>query len=345
MRVSVCIPTVNRISYLKDALTSLAAQTFSDFEVIIADNSGESGYNEKVRSVVSEFSSISCRVFHHPRTLSMVGNANFLVEHSQADYWIYLPDDDRLRPECLATLVEALDKNPEAGFTFSDHWIIRSDGEVDLAATDANTKRYQRSKLRSGLISHENLFPLALNQTFELQSMLFRSEIIRRLKFNPDSENIPDFDLQLRITQSIPPINAYYCAGRLNEYRIHGGQFTAQDDAKESYRQTLASLEKCSIIPSKFRKQFRHKLAVNHLALALREAAGDNRIEAGYHLRRAFVLDPTYIKVYLYSILFQLPSGMMTRLRSLVRSVKKQAPDRNPSHVGVCGKLERQQKQ
>ena len=118
MRVSVCIPTVNRAWYLKDALESLAAQTFSDFEVLIADNSADESYRSLVATVISEFPTLSLRLFHHPKRISMVENANFLVEKSIGEFWIYLPDDDRMRPECLDVLVKALDSNPEAGGQF-----------------------------------------------------------------------------------------------------------------------------------------------------------------------------------------------------------------------------------
>ena len=114
--------------------------------------------------------------------------------------------------------------------------------------------------------------------------MLFRREVISALKFNLSSENIPDFDLQIRITQLEPPVNAYYCAERLNEYRLHAGQVTSKSDARETYRQIIASLEQCEVIPQKFRKQFRRKLATYDLALAIREAATGNRFESLHHL-------------------------------------------------------------
>lgn len=321
MRVSVCVPTVNRIAYLREALASVAAQTYSDFEVLIADNSGNCTYGERVKATVAEFPGLSCRLFHHPEKVSMAENVNFLIDRALGEYWICLPDDDRMRPECLSVLAEALDSNPEAGFAFSDHWIIRSDGMIDRSATDTCTKRYRRSELRGGFIMQEDLLSLALNQSFQLQSMLLRRDVIRMLKFSPNTK-IPDFDMQIRITQSIPPIHAYYCAERLTEYRVHGGQFTRQTDVKEFYRHAIASLEGCYSVPLKFRKQFRQKLAAYHLSLALIEARDGNKSDSTHHLRKSIALDPISLKPYLCSALFQLPGSAVAHLQSLVRTLK-----------------------
>src|SRR5438067_5494817 len=332
MRVSVCIPTVNRAWYLKDALESLAAQTFSDFEVLIADNSADESYRSLVATVISEFPTLSLRLFHHPKRISMVENANFLVEKSIGEFWIYLPDDDRMRPECLDVLVKALDSNPEAGFSFSDHWIIRSDGKPDPTATNANTRAYKRLRLRSGLIQHEDLFELALNQSFHLQSMLFRQEVIKSLRFNPERGDIPDFDLQLRIAQSVRIRKAYYCTERLVEYRLHDEQFTASKDARDSDRQIIASLENCSNVLPRFGRHFRRKLASHHLGLAIKEFTQGNDIETRAQIRKSLTLQPGSVMAHLYFLFFQLPHSQAAKIQRLARFLRQLALRRAFSH-------------
>ncbi len=323
MHVSVCIPTVNRLSYLGEALASVAAQTFHDLEVVIADNSADQSYNDQVRSLVSSFPSLACRVFHHPKRISMVENANFLIDHAAGECWLYLPDDDRMRPECLEVLTGALDGRPEAGFAFSDHWIIRADGTVDQAASETFTKRYQRSELRSGFVSRERLFRLALNQSFVLQAMLFRREVIKAVRFSPSSGNIPDLDLELRLTQLSPPVGACYREERLIEYRLHGDQFTSENDARQVYRQIISSLEQCRDIPPDCGKQYRQKLAANHVALALKEAASGDKLASIHHLRKGLKLDPRSFRAYMYLALVRMPRGTVAHLQGMIRSIKR----------------------
>ncbi len=42
-KVSVCIPTYNRKDYLKEALESVFAQTYKDYEVVIVDDGSTDG--------------------------------------------------------------------------------------------------------------------------------------------------------------------------------------------------------------------------------------------------------------------------------------------------------------
>lgn len=47
--VSVVIPTYNRAGYLREALDSVAAQTFQDYEVVVVDD----GSDEDIASALS----------------------------------------------------------------------------------------------------------------------------------------------------------------------------------------------------------------------------------------------------------------------------------------------------
>jgi len=52
--VSVCIPTYNRAAMLKNAMDSVLAQTFGDFELIVSDNASSDGTEALVRSYRDE---------------------------------------------------------------------------------------------------------------------------------------------------------------------------------------------------------------------------------------------------------------------------------------------------
>lgn len=52
--MSVILPTYCRDTELHRALASVAAQNFSDFEVVVVDDNDEKCWNEKVKNIVSE---------------------------------------------------------------------------------------------------------------------------------------------------------------------------------------------------------------------------------------------------------------------------------------------------
>jgi glycosyltransferase involved in cell wall biosynthesis len=320
MRVSICIPTVNRIKYLRETITSVAAQTFRDFEIIISDNSADKDYNRQVEQIVASFPDLSFRLFHQSKMLSATDNANFLIEYARGEYWLYLPDDDRMCSEYLASSIGALDKHRQAAFSFTDHWIINADGIIDPIATSANSKRYRRNELQSGLIPYERLFRLALYQSFTVQTMLLRREIVERYRFLVARDPVGDFDFPLRLASSDESIHAYYINRRLIEYRVHSGQGTGSmsTGTASTCRSVIASLENLKNIPSADRSLYCRKLAARYLTLAVSETMEGNRRLADKYLRKSIFLSPTFIKAYLYVILLRLPKNTISWMRNTV---------------------------
>lgn len=89
---------------LIETLSSIISQTFSDFEVIVAnDNPG--------RTVTGESLGISdprIRFVNHPENLGEFENMNSLLRMSAGKYLTWLADDDLYAPEFLQTVREAL---------------------------------------------------------------------------------------------------------------------------------------------------------------------------------------------------------------------------------------------
>jgi glycosyltransferase involved in cell wall biosynthesis len=308
MKVSVCIPTVSRINFLRDALKSVDEQTFRDCEVVISENAATAEYARAVDALASEFPNLQIRIHHQPRQLSMASNANFLIDVARGDYWIYLPDDDRQVPQCLEVLVEALDINPQAGFAFGDHWIINASGQVDERASDANSHRYGRDRLAPGFYSRSELFDLALFQVFQLQSMMFRTAVIRDVRFREESGPIPDYDLQLRLWTMKGSDGAIYCAERLNEYRVHGNMSTATAQMRERLVAQIRSLERCSPPERRSSRRFRRTLAQCYAGLSLCQTQAADMAAARKSAMRALILDSLRLRVIATAALSLMPA-------------------------------------
>lgn len=275
--VSVCIPTVDRLAFLRDAVASVAAQTLGNVEVVVGDNSAESSYQAAVASLASEFPDLEVRVHHHPQRLRMVDNANFLVAAARGRYWMYLPDDDRLRPTCLRELVDALDACPDAALAWCDHWIIDASGRVDLNASEATSARFGRATLSPGFVEHRQFRKLALRQALAIQCILFRTETVRRLGFDTAFEPVLDFDLELRLAQD-PTVHAVYCPSRLVEYRVHGGQTTAAGLNLQTGEALIRSLQRYRPLDAEDRRYRRRTVARHQRALAVAAATRGDRL-------------------------------------------------------------------
>ena len=117
MKVSVCIPTYKQVEYLRDTLQSLEAQTFSDYEVIISDDSPD----DCVRNLLSEFTfGDRLRYVKNTPALGSPENWNAAIRLGHGEYIKILHHDDQfVSPDALQKFVRLLDDNPEADFAFS----------------------------------------------------------------------------------------------------------------------------------------------------------------------------------------------------------------------------------
>ena len=117
--VSVVIPAYNSADMLSEALDSVLAQTFSDFELIIVDD----GSTDNTREVVALFEDPRIRyVYQQNRGLSGARNTGIRV--SRGRYVAFLDADDIWLPTKLAAQVELLDSLPGVGVVYgSTYWV------------------------------------------------------------------------------------------------------------------------------------------------------------------------------------------------------------------------------
>src|SRR5262245_42835431 len=92
--LTIAIPTYNRASWLREALSCLSQQVFSDFDLIVADNASE----DETPQVVAEFESPRLRYHRHPQNLGMVENFRFCAHAAQTEWIVIHQDDDLLSP-------------------------------------------------------------------------------------------------------------------------------------------------------------------------------------------------------------------------------------------------------
>jgi glycosyltransferase involved in cell wall biosynthesis len=113
-RVTVVIPCYNQGDYLDEAVNSVQAQSFQDFEIIIVnDGSTDVATNRLLLD------------FQRPRTrvistvnqgLAMARNTG--IDAARGEYILPLDADDRIGPEYLALAVAVLDSRPEVGIVY-----------------------------------------------------------------------------------------------------------------------------------------------------------------------------------------------------------------------------------
>jgi glycosyltransferase involved in cell wall biosynthesis len=111
-KVSIGLPVYNGDNFLREALTSLVDQTFSDFEIVISDN----GSDDDSLEICEEFAALDERIKLHRADVNRGGTWNFnrVLELSTGEYFRWAAHDDLIEPTYLERCVETLDAHPEA---------------------------------------------------------------------------------------------------------------------------------------------------------------------------------------------------------------------------------------
>jgi glycosyltransferase involved in cell wall biosynthesis len=107
---SVCIPTYNRANYLKEAIESVLAQTYSNWELVIYDD----GSTDTTERVVKSFNDPRIRYVKGRDNRGRPYARNKCIELSRGDWIVWLDDDDKLEEELLSNYVFYLNKYASA---------------------------------------------------------------------------------------------------------------------------------------------------------------------------------------------------------------------------------------
>src|ERR1700676_4691905 len=94
--VSVCLPIYNGTNYMEQALESVLAQTFKNFEFLITDDCSTDGTSE----VIERFARLDKRIKYlkNERQLGLFGNYNACMAQATGRYIKLLGHDDVLKP-------------------------------------------------------------------------------------------------------------------------------------------------------------------------------------------------------------------------------------------------------
>lgn len=128
-RVSVVVPLYQTERYIGEALASVLAQTFSDFEVLVIDD----GSTDRGPDIARATGDARVRVISQTNR-GLAGARNRGIAEARGELIALLDADDRWHVDKLALHVALLDQRPEVGLTYSASRMI-DDGGADLGHT------------------------------------------------------------------------------------------------------------------------------------------------------------------------------------------------------------------
>ena len=134
--VSIVMPVFNGERFLREALDSLLAQSFSDFELRIADNAS----TDATAAICLNYTAKDSRIIYHrhAENLGAFRNAEWLYHQAKGEFLMLVGDDDVYEPDCLARYVERIRDRNEVILVYSDYgWI-----DVEGRRSDSGLKDF-----------------------------------------------------------------------------------------------------------------------------------------------------------------------------------------------------------
>ena len=173
--VSIGLPVFNGEKFLQQALGSLLAQSFSNFELIISDNAS----TDKTEKICGKYATQDARIryIRQSDNIGALENFNFVLDVAKGKYFMWAAVDDQWDSNFIQILLEKLQERPKAIGAFCPYqWINEETGEII-----------------EGVLNHDYENPFAffrlLKFTWTYRDMciygLMRREALNNLKFQP----------------------------------------------------------------------------------------------------------------------------------------------------------------
>ena len=206
---SVVVPAHNAAETIEAALRSVLLQTRSDFEVAVVDDGSSDDTAERVIALGDERISV-----HRQERSGPSAARNRAIAQTHGTYVCPLDADDLLLPTFLERMGDALARDSDAGFAYTDAWTL---DDATGRIRRASAKAYQRPPEPSPADAAAFLRVL-LDRNFVYGCALIRRSVLERV--GGYTEELPcaeDYELWLRIVAH--GFRAVKVDGRLAIYR------------------------------------------------------------------------------------------------------------------------------
>lgn len=191
-KVSVIIPTFNRLRYVKEAIHSVLSQTVAVREIIVVDDASSPVFRQELESLSQLDEGISVHLL--PRHCGVSAARNFGLEHASGEYILFLDDDDVIHPEMIERNSAILDADPSVDVVTCKIAVFddRGDGvSLPMTASQLDELGRTRKNRPFGFLDEQRIerqpFSHILLQGLQINANLTRARSIAHVRF---SENL-----------------------------------------------------------------------------------------------------------------------------------------------------------
>lgn len=185
-KVSVIVPTHQHGHFVGEAIKSVLAQSYKDYEIIVVDD----GSTDNTAEVLAAFEN-KIKIVTHPKSKGVAAARNSGIQLSHGELLAFLDADDVWTPDKLEKQVPLFDTNKGVGLVYSD--IYHFDESGRLPGTS-----FEWAPPISGSV-HSNLF---VQSPIPMSTVMIRRTCVKSAgEFDETLNGVEDNDLWLRISK------------------------------------------------------------------------------------------------------------------------------------------------
>lgn len=178
--ISIIIPCYNKGKVIFEAVDSVYANNYKNFEIIVVDDgSTEKTTQEALRQIAKNKKYQAKTKIHHKKNGGLSSARNYGISRANGKYQLFLDHDDLISKDYLTNGVDFLERHAEISFVYPD--IIFFGDIVGLR----RTADYSKRKFRL-----DNYIPC---------SCIHRSEIVQNNLFDEKLKLLEDWDFLIRL--------------------------------------------------------------------------------------------------------------------------------------------------
>lgn len=207
-KVSIVIPTYNRVDFLPKAVQSVLNQTYRDWEMIIVDD----GSIDNTEEVANGYKESRIRYIAHKYNLGISASRNTGIKNSRGEYIAFLDSDDEWFPEKISRQMNIFQKeDSKCGVVCTGGYKIKGNQIMSIMS------------IKSIPINLDSFYERFLFENFIwISSVLVKKECFEKVGlFDENLKSCEDWDMWIRIAKYYQFI---FLETPLIKYVIHPGQ-------------------------------------------------------------------------------------------------------------------------
>ena len=215
---SIIMPTYGVEKYIKHAIQSIMEQTYSDWEIIVVNDSSPDTSAAIAGQLAKEDDRI--RIVHHEKNRGLSAARNTGIQKASGKYIWFMDPDDYVDTDVLEKVKVSIDKNPAEVVMFGliEEYYDRNEKPEYTHSICPEEQLYEtQEELRRAMIRYEQetLYGYAWNKIYNLEYMRKHDFQYENVKL------IEDIEFNIRFFMDIQKLNVlgitpYHYAKRLN---------------------------------------------------------------------------------------------------------------------------------